>query len=420
MKETITLPGCRIHLIETDQFKTTILSIKFKNQLTRETTTIRSLLSMVLLGGTAKLPSTKELAIYLEKMYGASLSSHVSTKGSAQIIHLTSTFVNEQYLIQAEPLFEKQVQLMKDILYAPLLIDGCFKDEIVNMKKRELKERLAALKDDKYTYALDQTLDAMGKDQILGISGIGYEKDVDQITKNDLTHAFQKMLLEDTIEIYAVGHFTSKNKAWLQEAFSFSRRSPDFSAAYCFQSKRQSVLRLEEIQDITQAKLNLGFCTQVDFLSPHHAALTVFNGLFGGFSHSRLFKNVREKHSLCYYIASSCDAFNGILLVSCGIEANQAKEAERLILTELKSLQNGEISDEELNMTKKMFENSLRKANDEPASLINLAYNRDIVCKDETVEQYLKRLLAVSKEEICQVAKNITLDTVYLLRGEEV
>lgn len=418
MNTNIKLAGSHLHITNTDKFKTTLVSIKFRNDLTRETTTLRSLLSMVLLGGTKNLPSVKDLAIYLEEMYGANLTSNISTKGSAQIVHLSSTFVNENYLVTDENLFEKQLNLMKDILFNPNFENGIFTNDVVEAKKRELKERLAALKDDKYTYAVDQTLDAMGKNQVLGISGIGYLEDIDQITAKDLTMALNKMIAEDTIEIYAVGHFTDENIELLKNTFPFEAREECYDAAYCFEPSHSDVKELVEVQKITQSKFNMGFATHIDFLSSKHEAMTVFNGIFGAFSHSRLFKNVREKHSLCYYISSNYDAFNGVMMVSCGIEGNEAQKVKDLVLEQLHDIQAGHITDEELAITKMMFENSLRKSQDEQGNIVLLAYNRDIVLKKETLDEYLNKLLAVTKEEIIEVSQQLVLDTTFLLKGE--
>lgn len=418
MEQNFQLDGCRLHITNTDKFKNTVISIKFKNALTRETTTVRSLLSMVLLGGTAKLPSMKDLAVYLEEMYGASLSSNVSTKGSAQIIHLTSSFINENYLVEKENLFSKQLDLMKDILFSPLLENGEFTKTVIEQKKRELKERLAALKDDKYSYALDKTLECMGQGEVLGLSGIGYEEDIDQISAKDINQALEYMLNDDTIEIYAVGHFSQENIEQIKNCFTFASRKPNYQAALTFKSSREAVQNLSEIQNLTQSKFNIGFQANTDFLSENHEAMTIFNGIFGAFSHSRLFKNVREKHSLCYYISSSYDAFNGVIIVSCGIEADQAEHVLDLVNEQLQDIQNGHISDEELAVTKIMFANSLKKSQDEPGNIILLKYNRDIVNKTETTDEYLKKLLAVTKEEIINASKLLKLDTIFLLKGE--
>lgn len=417
MTETIQLPGCRLHVTNTNKFKNTVISMKFKNDLQKETSTLRSLLSMVLLGGTENLPSIKDLAIYLEEMYGANLSTNVSTKGKAQIIHLTASFVNEKFIVEKEGLFQKQLTLMNDILYHPYLVNGVFPDNIVNQKKRELQERLAAMKDDKYSYALDRTLDIMGKGQVLEVSGVGYEEDIATITAADLTNALNEMLQRDTIEIYAIGDFSDADIQSLKQAFQFSKRDNRFDAAWTFANIDGKYKEEVEIQDLTQSKYNMGFAINCDFLSSDHEAMTIFNGIFGAFSHSRLFKNVREKNSLCYYIQSNYDAFNGIMIVSCGIEADKEKAVKKIVLAQLQDIQAGHITDEELNITKMMFKNSLLKSQDEASSMIVMQYNRDLVNKQENIAEYAQKLLAVSKEDVIRVSQNIKLDTTFFLKG---
>ncbi len=418
MEETIQLQGATLHVIKTNKFKNTLISIKFKNDLKRETTTLRSLLAMCLLGGTETLINQQQLASYLENCYGANLSSNISTKGQAQIIHLTSSFVNERYLPSAKGLFKKQVDLMHDVLFKPLFENNMFTNKVVRQKKRELKDRLASLKDDKYTYALDQTLDIMGKNSVLGVSGIGYEEDIDAITSQQITDALYQLIKSDTIEIYALGDLNDEQIAYMKEVFNFKQRENNYHASFSFVSSRDVVQRPIEVQNITQSKFNMGFVSHVHFLDDKHEAMTIMNGILGAFSHSRLFKTVREQHSLCYYISSTYDAFNGLVLVSCGIEANKAELVEKLVLEQIQDLQNGNISDEEIAITKKMFENSLRKSQDDAGSMIALRYNRDIVQKQESIDEYLTKLMKVTKEEIIECAKLLQLDTTFLLKGE--
>ncbi|MFR1296538.1 MAG: insulinase family protein [Coprobacillus cateniformis] len=146
---------------------------------------------------------------------------------------------------------------------------------------------------------------------------------------------------------------------------------------------------------------------------------TVFNALFGGFSQSRLFKVVREENSLCYYVSSSYDAFNGIMIVNAGIEAKDYQKTMSLIKEQLEDIQNGNLSDNDIQIAKIMLQNALRKTNDEAGSMIALAYNRDITHKQETNDEYIQKLLNVSKEDIINVAKKVQLDTIFFLTGKD-
>ena len=134
---------------------------------------------------------------------------------------------------------------------------------------------------------------------------------------------------------------------------------------------------------------------------------------------SRLFKVVREKHSLCYYISSSYGAFSGIMTVNAGIESKDYQKAKELVLKELINIQNGNFSDDEINLAKLMLKNSLTKTKDEPMSLIALAYNRDLTNKQETNDEYLEKILNVSREEIIAASKKVHLDTIFLLTGSD-
>ena len=174
-----------------------------------------------------------------------------------------------------------------------------------------------------------------------------------------------------------------------------------------------------EKQDITQSKLNIGYQINCDFLSKQHYAMTVFNAIFGGFSQSRLFKVVREENSLCYYVSSSYDAFNGIMIVNAGIDSKDYDKALKLISEQLQDIQNGHLEDSEIQITKGLLENALKKTNDDAGSMIALSYNRDITHKKETNDEYIQKILNVSKEEIIQVSQQIQLDTIFFLTGKE-
>lgn len=419
MKTVYQMKGYTLHLIPTKKFKTTTISLRLQSPLQKETTTLRTLLTFVLIAATKKYPSTKEIASYLDENYGARLSTHVSTKGKSQIINVNTSFVNDVFLPKKENLLEKQIELLHDLFYDPFVVNESFDDMIVSLKKKELKERLQANKDDKFSYSLDKLFEYMGHQQTLGIPSTGYEKEIDKITSHQLFHYLNQCIQEDEKHVYVVGNINESIVQLFDKYLEFPQNKHDFDTAYTFLSNRTDVLEIIEKQDITQSKLNLGYRINCDFRSPQHYAMTVFNALFGGFSQSRLFKVVREENSLCYYVSSSYDAFNGIMIVNAGIEANDYHKTLDLIQQQLTAIQNGELQDEYIQIAKKMLQNALRKTNDEAGSMIALAYNRDITHKQETNDEYIQKLLNVSKEEIVAVASQVRLDTIFFLTGKD-
>lgn len=419
MKTVYQMKGYTLHLIPTKKFKTITMSLRLQSPLTKEHTTLRTLLTFVMVAATKKYPSTKELASYLDECYGARLSTNITTKGKSQIINVYSSFVNELYLPTKESLLKDQIQLMSDMFFDPHIFNNSFDEKIVEMKKKELKERLQVNKDDKFSYSLDKLFEYMGKNQTLEIASTGYEEDIDKITAGDLYQYFTKCIQEDEKHVYVVGDIDESIVDMFDHFLVFPNHHNDYSSSYIFEKIRDDVVEVIEKQEITQSKLNMGYRIDCDFKSDKHYAFTVFNAIFGGFSQSRLFKVVREENSLCYYVSSSYDAFNGIMIVNAGIEANDYYKAMNLIKEQLVDIQNGNITDEEINLAKLMLQNALKKTNDEAGSMIALTYNRDITHKKETNEEYIQKLLNVSKQDIIEVSQSVELDTIFFLTGKD-
>lgn len=419
MENVYQMSGYTLHLIPTKKFKTMTISLRLQSPLLKETTTIRTLLTFVLVAATQEYPSPKTLATYLDENYGASLSTHITTKGQSHIMNVTTSFINDTYLPSPEHLLEKQLQLISDLFYRPCIHQDGFDETIVQLKKKEFKEKIQAHKDDKFSYSLDKLFEYMGRNQVLGIPSTGYEEEIQDITPQQLYQYMKKCIEEDEKHVYIVGDIPENIVDVFDRLLKFPDGHHDYASSYMFESPRPEVLEVIEKQDITQSKLNLGYQIQCDFQSPSHYAFTVFNAIFGGFSQSRLFKVVREENSLCYYVSSSYDAFNGMMIVNAGIEAKDYQKALDLIQQQLSDIQNGHLLEDEIHLAKMMLVNALKKTNDEAGSMIALAYNRDITHKQETNEEYIEKLMNVTLEEIVEVTKKVKLDTIYFLTGKE-
>jgi len=419
VKSSYQMQGYTLHLIPTKKFKTINISLRLQSPLTKDNTTLRTLLTFVLIAATNKYPTTKDLASYLDDNYGASLSTNINTKGKSQVINIHTSFVNDVYLPNKENLTKNMIELISDLLFDSYIKDGAFNDKIVEMKKTELKARLQMDKDDKFTYSLNKLFDYMGKDCVLGIPNTGYEEKIDEITGTQLYQYFLDSINNDKKEVYVVGDIDENIVDLFDQYLRFPTHNNNYDSSYIYTNHKNEVLEIIETQDITQSKLNMGFSIDVDFNSKYHYAFTVFNAIFGGFSQSRLFKVVREENSLCYYVSSSYDAFNGIMIVNAGIEADDYEKTKTLILEQLHDLKSGHIEDKEIDLAKIMLKNSLIKTKDEAGSMITLAYNRDIVGKKESNEEYIEKLMQVSKEDLINVSQNIQLDTIFFLTGKE-
>lgn len=417
MEKVYKMPGYDLHLLPTNKFKNITISLKLQNTLDEKTVAKRTLLSFMLTTGTEKYPSTQELSKYLESMYGMKLGANVVTKGKSHIININSICINQEYLPYKEDLIQQQIQLLNDIFFKPNASKMAFDQTMFERKKKELVERLINNQDDKFYYSLEKMFEYMGKGTCLGISSHGNIEDIKKIEIEELFSYFKECIKNDQKHIYVVGNVDESIVHVFENCLSFEKNNSIFESVYSFEKNRKDLLEIIEKQDVTQAKLNMGYRISVNYNHQNHYAFVVFNAIFGGMSQSKLFKVVREKNSLCYYISSSYDAFNGVMVITAGIEGKDYHQTVQLIKEQLKEMQDGCFDQDDIDTAKLMIKNSMKKTNDEPLSQVAVQYNRDITGKKETNEQYLEKIENVTYQDIVDVCQNIELDTIFLLKG---
>ncbi|MBZ6023062.1 insulinase family protein [Bacillus cereus] len=412
------LGGLRVHIIPTDKYKTNTFVFRFKAPLNEETVTERALLPYVLQSATEKLPSVIRLRQYLEELYGSSLAVDVSKKGEDHIISIYVDIANEVYLHDAPPLFEKALSMLSDIVLHPATEGNGFLSSIVESEKRALLQRIEATYDDKMRYANERLIEEMCKVEPYRLSANGKKESVMSITNESLYQYYQKVLAEDEMDLYIIGDISENAVDLVSKYFSISTR-PVRERNVLLHRRNNEEKEVVEKQELKQSKLHIGYRTFVTYKDEDYFALQLFNGLFGGFSHSKLFVNVREKNSLAYYAASRFESHKGLLFVMSGIEAKNYEKAVEIIKEQMLAMQNGEFSEEEINQTKSVIQNQILEAIDTPRGFVEMLYHGIISDRTRPVEEWLTGIESVTKEEIVKVAKNIELDTIYFLQGTE-
>ncbi|MCU5682089.1 insulinase family protein [Bacillus wiedmannii] len=412
------LGGLRVHIIPTDKYKTNTFVFRFKAPLNEETVTERALLPYVLQSATEKLPSVIRLRQYLEELYGSSLAVDVSKKGEDHIISIYVDIANEVYLHDAPPLFEKALSMLSDIVLHPATEGNGFLPSIVKSEKRALLQRIEATYDDKMRYANERLIEEMCKVEPYRLSAHGKKEIVSSITNESLYQYYQKVLAEDEMDLYIIGDISENAVDLVSKYFSISAR-PARERNVLLHKRNNEEKEVVEKQELKQSKLHIGYRTFITYKDEDYFALQLFNGLFGGFSHSKLFVNVREKNSLAYYAASRFESHKGLLFVMSGIEAKNYEKAVEIIKEQMLAMQNGDFSEEEMHQTKSVIQNQILEAIDTPRGFVEMLYHGIISDRTRPVEEWLTGIESVTKEEIVKVAKNIELDTIYFLQGTE-
>ncbi len=410
--------GVNLHVLPTKQYKTIRIFIRFTARLQQEVITKRSLLSSMLETNSLNYPDQTKLSAKLAELYGASFGLSVRKKGNLHWLNVGISFVNGEY-VNDPNLFSQAVDFLKEVLFYPNIKNQQFDQLTFDLEKNNLRLYLESLKEDKQTfasYALQELYFENSPEQ--KIPSLGVVEEIDKITARSLAAYYQEMMANDQIDIFVVGDVDPDKAAEAVGQLPFEPRETAHPELFYTQPQVNIVKERQVREPIVQAKLNLAYQTNVYYDEPERFALMVFNGLFGGFPHSKLFMNVREKESLAYYASSSVDIFRGFMSVQTGIDEKNRNQVLRLIHEQLESLRNGEITDLELAQTKAMLRNQYLLSLDSPQAAIEASFLDSWLPETKlSDEEWLKRMESVTIKEIQQVAEQIELQAIFFLAG---
>jgi predicted Zn-dependent peptidase len=411
------MKGYKLHLVKTEKYKTNTIVWKMKAPLTKEDVTLRALLPHVLQSSSQKYPSTTQLRSYLDELYGTTLYVDLAKKGEYQIMSFSVEVANEKFLTDPTPLLQKAMEFLAEILMKPYIQNQSFDNETVEKEKKTLKQRIQSVFDDKMRYSNLRLVEEMFKEEPYSLHVNGQMEDVDSISAESLYQFYQRALKEDELDLYVIGDVDESEVEQIAAGlFQFEQRTPKQISNYD-RKTIQSVNEVKEEQDIKQGKLNMGYRTNIIYGDSDYFALQIFNGIFGGFSHSKLFINVREKASLAYYAASRMESHKGIMMVMSGIDFNHYDQAVGIIHEQMEAMRKGDFTDEDLAQTKAVIDNQLLETIDTSRGIVEVLYHNVVGNVNISLDKWLENMRNVSKEDIIVVANKIELDTIYFLTG---
>ncbi|MEK5231197.1 pitrilysin family protein [Lysinibacillus sp. FSL K6-0232] len=410
--------GVNLHIRQTTQFKTVNFSIKWRRALTAKSASERTVLTNVLQHSNAKYKTTAAFRSFLDDLYGTVLYFDTSKRGNEHTVLMNVETVNEHYLANASVL-NNVLDLLHTAIFEPNLENGVFKASIVEREKQTVIQRIESIFDDKSRFAQFRLQQILRPNEPASISANGSVEEIQKITPASLFEAYQSMLANDKIDIYVAGDINEAEiVAKLQQALPFKDRTPEEVPAVLPQ-KHPEQDYVREQHEMKQGKLHIGFSTSVKFGDPDFAKMQIFNGIFGGYPHAKLFMNVREKESLAYYASSAYASHYGLIFVVSGIEPKNEEKALTLIKEQLAAIQAGDISNLELEQTKAMLTNQLKESLDSARGQIEIFDQYKNLPEEFSVEAWANKWKAVTKEDVVEMAKTVQLEAVYFLYGKE-
>ena len=409
--------GVNLHFIESSKFTTNRIRVRFAAAMSEKTVAGRVLLANLLEMGNQDYPTARQLRMKLAALYGAHFSTSVSKRGRVHFVDVNISYVKSSFLLNKEDITLEIIDFLYACLFRPLTEGKAFNKKMFEVEKRNLLSFLESEVEDNFYHADVEMSRLYFNDEDIQVPRVARIDLVQKETAESVYEAYKRMLKMDRIDIFFAGEVNQLEVQNKFKNFDFTYRNPKLELEY-LQDYSNIVHEKVERKVAQQSILELAYHLQVVYNDVNYPALLVFNGLFGAFSHSKLFMNVREKESLAYTIGSQVNIFSGMLKVYAGINREDRLRTMRLINREFLAIKRGQITEDDLELTKKSLTHSAMLAQDRQNNLIEQAYNE--VCLGErnlTWQQWIDGINAVSIDDVVKVVKVIRLQAIYFMEG---
>lgn len=416
-------PFVSLTAVQTDKFKTGCMTAYLLTQLRRDTAAENAVLPYVLRRGTASLPDMRSISERLDALYGAEIEPLVRKLGEIQAVGFYAGFPEDRCLPGETDVLGAIVSLLGELWLSPATRGGLLLPAYVDSEREKLIERIESVRNDKSSWAFQRLRENMCAFEDYAVGACGTADEAENIHYVKLTRHYKELLGAAPMEFFYCGSRPGEEvAAMLREAFALLPRGEidlDLGTDIRMNAVEEKPRYFAETDEVSQGVLAVGFRLGECMDEPDPAKLAVFNAVYGAGVTSKLFLNVREKLSLCYYAFSNTDALKGIMAVLSGIEFDKYDKALREILAQLDAVRAGDISDAELAAARRAVANDLHTGADSPYYLADFYLREAVQGLDASPDDIAALAETVTAEDVAAIARGVELDAVYFLRGEE-
>ena len=413
--------GIKLHTIKTEKFKTNLISVFLSMPITRENVTQNALISAILRRGSMNMPTLLEISKTLEEMYGASFDNGIDKTVDNQILKFYIETINDNYIPHnGENMLKTSIEKLLEIVFNPLIKDGGFNEDYVKQEKENIKRIIKGKTDNKAMYATERCIEEMYKNEPFGLYKYGYIEDLENIDAKNLYKYYKKMISTCKIDIFISGNVDEQTAEILKENENIKKLQERKPKTTFEVSKKEKVEEKEIIEqmDVTQGKIVIGMDLTLEDIKQKYDAI-VYNAILGGTANSKMFQEVREKASLAYSAGSTYLRYKGNIFIKCGIEIKNYKKALEIIRKQLKDMQNGIFTDEDIENAKKSIISGIRSIDDEQDTEITYFFGQELTNEKISTEEYIKNIEKVAKDDIIKIANSLQINTIYFLKNKE-
>lgn len=416
------MPGVTLTALRTDKFKSSCLSLTLLAPMNRQTVTANALLPSVLRRGSKAHPDTQSVSVALDDLCGGTLEARVRQQGERQCVGFIGSFLDDAFSPDGTPILEPAAALMGELLLQPAVENGVFRADYVSGEGKNLADQIRAQINDKRQYSVKRLTQLMCEGEPYGLDKLGFADEATAISSEQLWDRYQTLLRTAPIALYYCGSApVERVEKALKDALSGLPERTDVVMEPASAAVRpiDDVRYFSDTMDVTQGKLALGWRTGgITIRSEEYPALLVLNAIYGGTTTSKLFMNVRERLSLCYFASSTLDKQKGLMLVSSGIEFDKADQAREEILAQFRACVSGDFTDQELEAARRAVVSGLTSGEDSQSLLEYYWQAQAAAGLQQKPEDLAEAVEQVTAEQVVAVAERMELDAIYFLKGK--
>lgn len=408
--------GVYFSSITDKRYKKNLISVDFSTQLSEDTATENVIVPVLLTKCNSKLPTYKAFNNKMSRLYASGIGGTAGRQYDLQTISFGAYYLDDIYALSGEKMTGIMTDILIDCLTSPVTENGVFSEKFVELEKKTVIDNIETAINDKRSYAIERAMKTICKGEPASVCSYGTVEKAKLITPDSAYKAYRRMLETMPCEIICTGCSDFEGVAEkFAAAFEKIGRHDIENTTIALSPVKTQTEEVTERLTVNQSKLVLGFKSHSD----DDAALVLLQKIFGGTTSSKLFRNVREKMSLCYYCSAARNDLKGIMLVNSGVENENIEKTKEAVIDQLEEIKNGNFTNEDINFAEMAIKNDFKSVADSAGNVSNWYF--DCIRKNDIVtpEEKLGRYLGVSKERIIAAAKSMVLDSVYVLTGNE-
>ena len=418
-KEKEIKTGIKLHEIKTEKFKTNLIAVFLTTELTRENVTKNAVISAILRRGSQNLKTQEEISKQMENLYGASFDCGLDKTGDNQVLKFYIETVNDTFLPTTnENILKTAIQNLLEIIFNPYTENEAFIKEYLEQEKNNIKQRIEGKKDNKAIYSLERCIQEMYQNEPFGLYKFGYIEDLEKINEKNLYEYYKKLIDNCKIDIFVSGNIDDKTTEIIENDENIKKlksRNPKYNISKIERKEIKKEKTITDHLEVSQGKLVIGLDVDIEDENLKYDVL-VYNCILGGTANSKLFQNVREKAHLAYVASSSYLKHKNNIFINCGIEISNYEKTLGLIKKQIEDIKNADFTNEEVENAKQGIIATIKTIDDEQDTTINYLFGQELATTKVSLDEYMKNIKKINKEDVVNIAKKVNINTIYFLR----